>query len=588
MSALPMEGGLDLSAIFPGMDAETLRKLMAQFQPNDADKASARSDAFVDGGLALLANSRRGHEMEALGNAGLFGRGTYRSTLNDLTKQRGASIAQAGGAFKLGKEISRLDQQNAMLKGDEPAPAPAAPVPFPHGGTVADALTGDSAGPNAATPAAIAPAPSGASAPPNVTRNYFMQRARDLGVDAPMRLALAADTDPFGKAATILAEASKPHVMSGGQTLYGADGRVRANAPNIDKGMQMGPNGVEAMPGYGAVAAGFAGGVKGAESAADEAAKQRYRTATVTGPDNRQRFGYVDALAGPPPGGAAPASAPAADDPIAGIVPRSEQEAAQLSGMLASRGIGANYIGKGDQWRLGDGHGVPLTQSGVVVGPDPIAVKRQEAAVTSQAAQDTKIAEGGAKDYLDAVQGERAATTNIAKFHQLKNYWGNVHTGPVAPTVLNAKALAAYIAPDLAKKWTGDVPYQQGAEALTRQMALELRNPAGGAGMPGSLSDADRNYLESMVSNAQNDPRAIPLILDARIAVEKRNREIGRIARTYKREHGAIDEGFYAQIADFAAANPLFDKQSVPPPRGESSAAPAVTIRYDKNGRRIQ
>ncbi len=188
----------------------------------------------------------------------------------------------------------------------------------------------------------------------------------------------------------------------------------------------------------------------------------------------------------------------------------------------------------------------------------PLVTEAAKAAIATQASQNTKIADTFANDYADAVKAEKTAPATIQKYEHLKGMWAQVETGKLAPSVQNLKTIAAYVAPEVAKEWTKDVPYYQAAQALSNAMALELRNPAGGAGMPGSLSDADRQYLQSMISSAQNDPRAIPMILDAKIALEKRNQDMGKIARTYRQQHGTVDEGLYEQFQRYADTHPLF------------------------------
>lgn len=176
----------------------------------------------------------------------------------------------------------------------------------------------------------------------------------------------------------------------------------------------------------------------------------------------------------------------------------------------------------------------------------------------AQQAQDTKINEGFANDYSNIIDAEKNAPGNIGKYDLMKSYLSKVNTGKAAPSIQTLKSYAAYFAPDLAKSWTQDVPYAQAASALSNEIALQLRNPATGAGMPGSMSNSDRDFLTSMTASAANDPRAIPMMLDARIALEKRAQDIGQLARQYRQQNGKIDEGFYQKVQDFANNHPLF------------------------------
>lgn len=216
------------------------------------------------------------------------------------------------------------------------------------------------------------------------------------------------------------------------------------------------------------------------------------------------------------------------------------------------------------------GGGQAPAGAGLGVTQNPADVKRADAALAVQTEQEKKIAGGQAEEFMSILKSERDAPNTIGKLTMLKNHLANVETGKAAPLTQSLKAYAAYFAPDLAKNLTKDTPYAQAAEALSNELALQLRNPAGGAGMPGSLSDSDRNFLVSMTANVSNDPRAIPIMIDARIALEKRAQDIGKIARDYKRTNGKIDDGFYAAVADFAAREPLFAGQEPPKPTAKA------------------
>jgi hypothetical protein len=63
-------------------------------------------------------------------------------------------------------------------------------------------------------------------------------------------------------------------------------------------------------------------------------------------------------------------------------------------------------------------------------------------------------------------------------------------------------------------------------------------------------------------------------MLDAKIAIEKRNAEIGKMARDYRRKNGKIDDGFYEMIREHAESRPLFKDAQRPAPAGDSDSRP--------------
>ena len=126
-------------------------------------------------------------------------------------------------------------------------------------------------------------------------------------------------------------------------------------------------------------------------------------------------------------------------------------------------------------------------------------------------------------------------------------------------------------------------PYQV-ASALSNQLALELRNPASGAGMPGSMSDGDRTYLASMVANPGTDITAARTMIDARMRTLQRQQEVGTMASRWAKQYGQLSGinpktgmDFYDSLDAWSAKNPLFPQQQAASAAttGPASMAPA-------------
>jgi hypothetical protein len=71
-------------------------------------------------------------------------------------------------------------------------------------------------------------------------------------------------------------------------------------------------------------------------------------------------------------------------------------------------------------------------------------------------------------------------------------------------------------------------------DALGKQVALRLRNPNGGAGMPGALSDSDRQFLQSMSLSLGNSPQANRLLGQYYLAAEQRAVDLEQLAQNYE------------------------------------------------------
>jgi hypothetical protein len=103
------------------------------------------------------------------------------------------------------------------------------------------------------------------------------------------------------------------------------------------------------------------------------------------------------------------------------------------------------------------------------------------------------------------------------------------------------------------------------AESVSNQIALQLRDPSTGAGMPGAMSDADRAFLQNMVANLDKTPEGNRQMIDAMRKMYNRNLEIDKLRRDYVKRAGRFDEGFYNELAQWSEANPIFDTAGAAP-----------------------
>lgn len=195
-------------------------------------------------------------------------------------------------------------------------------------------------------------------------------------------------------------------------------------------------------------------------------------------------------------------------------------------------------------------------------------------------AEDEIIGKRFGEIYAGLQSRAMSVPSELSKLERLDSLLDRVNTGKFAGTTLELKRMAKAAGIDLeAIGVRDDVAPAQAAHALSREMALELRNPQGGAGMPGALSDRDREFLESMVPGIEMDPQGRKLIIETRRRLLKREQEVAKRARDYRKKHGTIDEGFFDELAAFSEKNPLFADLTMPQPASAQPApfgAPAV------------
>ena len=103
-----------------------------------------------------------------------------------------------------------------------------------------------------------------------------------------------------------------------------------------------------------------------------------------------------------------------------------------------------------------------------------------------------------------------------------------------------------------------DVGEGDAARAATNELALQLRNPSGGAGMPGALSDADREFLVQSTGGLSTTKVGRKLMVAHRLKLLEREEAVAKIMRDYRKSNGRIDEGVFDKIAEYGNKNPLF------------------------------
>ncbi len=191
------------------------------------------------------------------------------------------------------------------------------------------------------------------------------------------------------------------------------------------------------------------------------------------------------------------------------------------------------------------GHGGPqqAQQGGGIPLQDPAAQRT-----------DTLIGEGLGKRYNEIQDAGYSANQKINKFSRLGGLLENLDTGKLAPAGFELSAYAKSLGMPIGEK----LDNAQAAKAVANEIALELRNPSGGAGMPGAMSDADREYLRSMVAGLDKTPGSNKLLVEGMTKLAERERDISKLARDYKKRTGKFDDGFYDELQSFSDKNPLF------------------------------
>lgn len=160
-----------------------------------------------------------------------------------------------------------------------------------------------------------------------------------------------------------------------------------------------------------------------------------------------------------------------------------------------------------------------------------------------------------------ANQLDQSALTAQSRISQLDRMEGalsnpSVYTGTAGEAVTGLKRAAGALGFDVEGVADAEV-----AQSIGNQLALGLRNTGQGAGMPGSMSDGDRQFLVNATAGLGKTPAGNALLLDYSRRVAQREVEMAQLARDYEARTGRLDAGFYTVAAQYSAQNPLFTEQ---------------------------
>ena len=134
----------------------------------------------------------------------------------------------------------------------------------------------------------------------------------------------------------------------------------------------------------------------------------------------------------------------------------------------------------------------------------------------------------------------------------------NVTSGGLAENITGLKGIAASLNIDIKGKGSEDA-----IKSITNRFALELRNPSGGAGMPGAMSDSDRNFLASIPPSLANTKEGRALIAMTMRAVNNRDIQIAQLSQEYQEQNqGRLDIKFQKNLRDWSNKNPLMSEDA--------------------------
>lgn len=161
-----------------------------------------------------------------------------------------------------------------------------------------------------------------------------------------------------------------------------------------------------------------------------------------------------------------------------------------------------------------------------------------------------------AKQYEELINTVKAQRQRLQMYKDLDKLLEGKYTGAGGEIMTQVQKWARLAGVDV-----GNVGPKEAALSIAHELALQLRNPAGGAGMPGAMSDKDREFLQSIPPGLETTATGRKMLLRTQERVYKRSREYLKWAREYRKMNGGTfdPDGFEEYAAQKAKESPLFN-----------------------------
>ena len=173
------------------------------------------------------------------------------------------------------------------------------------------------------------------------------------------------------------------------------------------------------------------------------------------------------------------------------------------------------------------------------------------------------------------LQGKgRASNKLLGQYRLIHGLIGDAYSGAGGNQVQSVKKLGQLAGIDL-----GNVSGPEAAAVVSNKLALELRSPEGGAGMPGAMSDRDREFLLQMVPGLTTSKEGRDLMIKVQERIAKRDQQIADEARKYRMDNRYLDIGFEQMIeAKYGSQDIFSDLYGKVPDVGDPTQAAAPTV----------
>jgi hypothetical protein len=239
-----------------------------------------------------------------------------------------------------------------------------------------------------------------------------------------------------------------------------------------------------------------------------------------------------------------------------------ERAAEQQAGQLAAQIAHQNAV-LAETRRQHDIQAVPdvirsLEAAGYVKGTPEFqeALRKILTRDRTESAGTVALAQAGVKELTQRTNAVESGQAQLGLINQIEALATNpnVPQGRLANWELEGRRIASALFPGFN---TEGIREGEALRALSNRITLSLRQTGDGAGMPGAMSDADRNFLQQSAPNLTNTREGNMLLLRIMRETEQYRLRSNTEAIRYLRESPAAFGGLADHMGQWMQANPM-------------------------------
>jgi len=206
---------------------------------------------------------------------------------------------------------------------------------------------------------------------------------------------------------------------------------------------------------------------------------------------------------------------------------------------------------------------------------DPLVVNNMGNQETEQSKSTGKaLGSYYAENFISTQKRGSTSYAALPRLNRARQLLAGVDTGSLQPAAQTLKSIARDMGVNLEGIGIKDnVPLADNLRVVAGEFVMDVVSQT-----KGSVSDREMGMFEKMSFNLRNSPEGNMLILEMAEDLHKRNIEVAKIARNYRKENGGkLDDGLSEKLADYHDENPMFTENLLSRIESIETPEPAAT-----------